>query len=170
MHSSPSDDLTNFEQFADVVHVDTQDEDYQEQIDEALGAGKQVFAYLSLCKGTKREERIDYLFDAWECDKMLIVDEDLQSSNVQSAARRIEGHDLQQELEQARFQEGSWSKSGPNWQRRKPTGKKPTRRFWPKTRRSSHPDPRRCWRRNGDSGTNIAFKKKRTLSHVFKWN
>ena len=73
--ASFADDLTNFEQFANAVHVDTQDEDYQEQIDDALGAGKQVFAYLSLCKGTRREERIDYLFDAWECDKMLIVDE-----------------------------------------------------------------------------------------------
>ena len=73
--ASFADDLTNFQQFSDVVHVDTQDEDYQAQIDDALGAGKQVFAYLSLCKGTKREERIDYLFDSWECDKMLIVDE-----------------------------------------------------------------------------------------------
>jgi hypothetical protein len=73
--ASFADDLTNFQQFSDVVHVDTQDEDYQAQIDDALGAGKQVFAYLSLCKGTRREERIDYLFDSWECDKMLIVDE-----------------------------------------------------------------------------------------------
>lgn len=67
-------DLTSFEQFANYAHVDTADSDYKEQIEEALANGKKVFAYLSLANGSKRQERIDYLFDN-AIKKLLIVDE-----------------------------------------------------------------------------------------------
>lgn len=67
-------DLTSFNQFANYAHVDTADTNYQEQIETALANGKKVFAYLSLANGTKRQERIDYLFDN-KIEKMLIVDE-----------------------------------------------------------------------------------------------
>jgi hypothetical protein len=67
-------DLTSFQQFADYVHVDTSDDNYQERINNALQLGKKVFAYLSLCNGDLRQSRIDYLFDL-TVQKMLIVDE-----------------------------------------------------------------------------------------------
>jgi len=67
-------DLTSFQQFANYAHIDTADADYQEQIEAALADGKKVFAYLSLANGSKRQERIDYLFDN-QVNKMLIVDE-----------------------------------------------------------------------------------------------
>jgi hypothetical protein len=67
-------DLVQFEQFANYVHIDTADSDYQEKIDNALKEGKKVFAYLSLCNGSKRQERIDFMFNQ-QCSKMLIVDE-----------------------------------------------------------------------------------------------
>jgi hypothetical protein len=67
-------DLTSFQQFANYAHVDTSDVDYQEQIKTALATGKKIFAYLSLANGTKRQERIDYLFNN-KIEKMLIVDE-----------------------------------------------------------------------------------------------
>ena len=67
-------DLTSFQQFANYAHVDTADADYQEQIESALANGKKVFAYLSLANGSKRQERIDYLFDN-KIKKLLIVDE-----------------------------------------------------------------------------------------------
>jgi len=67
-------DLTSFEQFANYAHIDTKDTDYQEQISNALSNGKKVFVYLSLANGSKRQERIDFLFNQ-TFDKMLIVDE-----------------------------------------------------------------------------------------------
>ena len=67
-------DLVQFNQFANYVHVNTSDSDYQEKVDKALAEGKRVFAYLSLCNGSKRQERIDFLFDKQK-STMLIVDE-----------------------------------------------------------------------------------------------
>jgi hypothetical protein len=67
-------DLTSFQQFANYAHIDTADADYQEQVEVALAEGKKVFAYLSLANGSKRQERIDYLFNNSN-NKMLIVDE-----------------------------------------------------------------------------------------------
>lgn len=52
--SSFASQLSCYEQFRDIVHVDTQDSEYQEKISSALSEGKQVFAYLSLCNGSKR--------------------------------------------------------------------------------------------------------------------
>lgn len=67
-------DLTSFEQFKDLVHVDTKDEDYEARVSAALDAGKQVVAYVSMCKGEKREGRIETLYDM-DVDRLLIVDE-----------------------------------------------------------------------------------------------
>ena len=66
--------ITSFEQFKDIVHVDTQDEDYQEKISCALSEGKQVFAYLSMCNGSKRQNRIDFLYSR-EVSRLTLVDE-----------------------------------------------------------------------------------------------
>lgn len=67
-------DLVQFQQFANYVHIDTGQPDYKEKIAKAFVQGKKVFAYLSLANGSKRQERIDFLFDQ-NCSKLLIVDE-----------------------------------------------------------------------------------------------
>lgn len=67
-------DFTSFEQFRNLVLVDTKDEDYKEQINKALKEGKQVVAFLSMCNGSRRGERIKFLFSR-KCTRMLIVDE-----------------------------------------------------------------------------------------------
>lgn len=67
-------DLSGFEQFKDLVVIDTQDDEYQEVIDTALSKGKQVVAFLSMCVGSKRQKRIDYLFGKY-VSRMVIVDE-----------------------------------------------------------------------------------------------
>lgn len=72
--TSFANDLKMFNQFTDYVHVDTGADDYQEKINTALAHGKKVFAYLSLCNGSKRQERVDYLFGV-TANRMLIVDE-----------------------------------------------------------------------------------------------
>lgn len=67
-------DITSFEQFKDIVHVSMEDEDYEDKINKALSENKQVFAYLSLCNGSKRQDRIDYLFGLG-VSRFLIIDE-----------------------------------------------------------------------------------------------
>ena len=54
--------------------VDTQDSDYQNQVNEYLKQGKQVVALVSLCNSTKRDDRIEFLMNK-KLDKHLIVDE-----------------------------------------------------------------------------------------------
>jgi len=67
-------DLTQFNQFSQYVHIDTGDVNYQQKINKALEQGKKVFAYLSMANGSKRQERIDFLFGQ-KCKTMLVVDE-----------------------------------------------------------------------------------------------
>jgi len=67
-------DLSGFEQFKDLVIVDTVDPDYRETISTALSNGKQVVAFLSLCVGSNRQQKINFLFKQ-SVSRMLIVDE-----------------------------------------------------------------------------------------------
>jgi hypothetical protein len=67
-------DLTSFEQFRDFVLVDTSDSDYQEQIDLGLASGKQVVAFLSMCSGGRRQEKINYLFNI-DVVRLVLIDE-----------------------------------------------------------------------------------------------
>lgn len=86
-------DLIQFQQFADYVHVDTGIAGYQEKINKALKNGKKVFAYLSLANGSKRQERIDYLFGQ-DCNRMLIVDEaDFGAHQIKQAKPLIDSID-----------------------------------------------------------------------------
>jgi hypothetical protein len=67
-------DLSSFEQFKDLVLIDTASDDYQEVVDAALSKGKQVVAFLSMCAGTNRQKKIDYLFGLSSA-RLVIVDE-----------------------------------------------------------------------------------------------
>lgn len=82
-------DLTSFDQFAEYAHIDTGKEDYQEQFQTAVDEGKKIIAYLSMSNGSKRQERIDYLF-SWD-NSILIVDEaDFGSHTANQADSLIE--------------------------------------------------------------------------------
>lgn len=72
--TSFEEDITSFEQFKGIVHINTEDDNYKEEIENALTAGKKVFTYLSLCNGTKRQDRIDFLFNL-NTSRFLIIDE-----------------------------------------------------------------------------------------------
>ena len=54
-------DLGDFEQFKDLVLVDTKDADYKDTVDANLKAGKQVVAFVSLCGGELRQDRLSFL-------------------------------------------------------------------------------------------------------------
>lgn len=72
--TSFANDIVRFDQFRDYVHVDTSDRDYEAKIEKAFSEGKKVFAYLSMCNGSKRQGRIDYLFGL-DKKRMLVIDE-----------------------------------------------------------------------------------------------
>ena len=87
-------DIAKFEQFREYVHIDTGEADYQMKIRRAFKDGKKVFAYLSLCGGGKRQERIDFLFGLRK-KRMLIIDEadfgahaEKQSMPLQNARKK----------------------------------------------------------------------------------
>lgn len=67
-------DITSFSQFSQYEHVSADDADYQDQVEDALSQGRKVFVYLSLCNGSKRQSRIDFITGV-DAPKMLIVDE-----------------------------------------------------------------------------------------------
>lgn len=70
-------DLSSFEQFRDLVLIDAADEDWQDDLDNALHSGLQVVVFLSMCSGGRRAEKIDRLFSA-DLDgygRLVLVDE-----------------------------------------------------------------------------------------------
>lgn len=67
-------DLTSFEQFKDLVLIDTANDDYQEVVSAGLAQGKQVVALLSMCSGSNRQKKIDFLFSQ-TCARLVLVDE-----------------------------------------------------------------------------------------------
>lgn len=67
-------DLIQFDQFCRYVHVDMQDPEYKDKIAVAIKEGKKVIAFLSMCGSSKRQERIDYLFNL-NASRFVIIDE-----------------------------------------------------------------------------------------------
>lgn len=67
-------DLSGYDQFKDFALVNTDEDDWKQSVDAHLKAKKQVVVFLSLCNGSKRQSRIDYLFNQ-NVNRLLIVDE-----------------------------------------------------------------------------------------------
>ena len=67
-------DLTGFEQFRNLVVVDSASPTYLKEVKDALKDGKQVVVFLSMCGGSNRQARIDNLFNIRKT-RLLIVDE-----------------------------------------------------------------------------------------------
>lgn len=67
-------DLSGFEQFKDLVLVDTKDLDYKETIDANLAADKQVVAFVSLCGGESRQDRLNFL-GSKPVNRLWLIDE-----------------------------------------------------------------------------------------------
>jgi hypothetical protein len=72
--ASFANDLKRFEQFRNLVVVDSSSDTYQDSITAAIKAGKQVVVFLSMCGSAKRQDRIDFLF-ALSARKLVIIDE-----------------------------------------------------------------------------------------------
>lgn len=67
-------DINSFEQFKHIIHINSDDKDYETKVLDALNNNKKVFVYLSLCNGSKRNDRIDFLFGI-NTKRCVIIDE-----------------------------------------------------------------------------------------------
>ena len=67
-------DIRKFQQFQDIEIVDSQKKGYQEKINQLVEEGKQVMVFLSLCNGSGRTERINFL-KSLDVQKLVFVDE-----------------------------------------------------------------------------------------------
>lgn len=66
-------DLTSFSQWQNYVHVDTIEKNWKNIVTENLRK-KPIVAYMSMCNGGHRQNRIDWLFSQ-QCSRFLIIDE-----------------------------------------------------------------------------------------------
>jgi hypothetical protein len=67
-------DIRKFQQFQEIEIVDSQVKGYQDKVTKFVDEGKQVMVFLSLCKGSGRNERLKF-FGGLEVQKMVFVDE-----------------------------------------------------------------------------------------------
>jgi hypothetical protein len=67
-------DIRKFQQFQNIEIVDTSDKNYQIQIEEFMNENKQVMVFLSLCNGSERKERINFLNNI-NLQRLVFVDE-----------------------------------------------------------------------------------------------
>jgi hypothetical protein len=67
-------DLNQFEQFRDMEIIDSGDDNYKKQIKDALKEGRQVVMFLSMCGGSLRQDRIDFIFGLKE-NRLVFIDE-----------------------------------------------------------------------------------------------
>lgn len=70
-------DLSSFEQFRDLVLIDAADDDWENDLDNALHSGLQMVVFLSMCSGGRRQDKIDRLFgaDLAGYGRLVLVDE-----------------------------------------------------------------------------------------------
>ena len=67
-------DLTSFEQFRDLVLIEAGEEDWEDHVQNAIKAGLQVVVFLSMCAGSRRQDKINFLF-AQDVAKLVLIDE-----------------------------------------------------------------------------------------------
>ena len=67
-------EVATFEQFRNFVLVNSKDEDYNDQIDNALKNNNKVIVFVSMCNGSNRESRLKDLFTL-NYDRLVIIDE-----------------------------------------------------------------------------------------------
>lgn len=67
-------DLTSFEQFRDMQLVEAGEDGWEEEVTSAIASEKQCVVFLSMCQGSRRQDKIDFLFGI-DATRLVIVDE-----------------------------------------------------------------------------------------------
>lgn len=67
-------DLTSFEQFRDLQLVEAGEDGWEEEVAAAIAGEKQCVVFLSMCQGSRRQDKIDFLFGL-KATRLVIVDE-----------------------------------------------------------------------------------------------
>lgn len=67
-------DLSSFEQFRNLVLVEAGDLDWEQTVSDAVANGLQAVVFLSMCSGSRRQDKIDFLFGV-NANRLVIIDE-----------------------------------------------------------------------------------------------
>lgn len=95
--SSFRNDFSGYEQFRNIVLVNTEDFAWNYQVNLALNEGKQVVVFMSLCKGIHRQPKIDFLFSE-KVRRLVVIDEAdygaHKSGQAEPLKRAIKSNDM----------------------------------------------------------------------------
>ena len=72
--SSFRNDFSGYKQFRNMVLINTEDFDWKDQVNAVLKEGKQAVVFMSLCNGSRRQSKIDFLFNK-KVNRLVVVDE-----------------------------------------------------------------------------------------------
>jgi hypothetical protein len=87
-------DLSSFQQFKDVVIINSKDNDYEVQVVKTLADNKQIIVFVSMCKSSKRDTRLNFLFSL-DVTRLIIADEpDFGLHRAGQATPLIEGRSI----------------------------------------------------------------------------
>ena len=74
VYRSYKNDIMSFKQFQHFEHVEANDPNLEQIIESNLNAGKKTVVYVSMCKSSKRDVRLEY-FKSLDCTKGWIIEE-----------------------------------------------------------------------------------------------
>lgn len=74
VYRSYKNDIMSFKQFLHFEHVEANDPNLEQIIESNLNAGKKTVVYVSMCKSSKRDPRLEY-FKSLDCTKGWIIEE-----------------------------------------------------------------------------------------------
>jgi hypothetical protein len=83
-------DLSSFEQFRNLVLIDASDDEWEGEVQYAIAGGRQVVVFLSMCSGSKRQSKINFLFEL-NVARLVVIDEaDFGAHQVKQSTPLIE--------------------------------------------------------------------------------
>jgi hypothetical protein len=86
-------DLGRFEQFRNFELIDSADEGWEDQVLHAIAAGLQAVVFLSMCNGSKRQDKIDFLFNLKHKRIMLIDEADYGVHQIKQSQPLVDARD-----------------------------------------------------------------------------
>ncbi len=89
--ASFANDLTSYNQFSQYKHIDANDLNFEDQIQNAFDNKQKVIVYLSLCNSKKRDYKIEHLLSLTDSTLLIIDEADFGAHQPKQALPLIEG-------------------------------------------------------------------------------
>lgn len=67
-------DLTSFQQFRNLALIEAGEANWKDNVRNSIQAGLQTVVFLSMCAGSRRQDKIDYIFSQ-DVDRLILIDE-----------------------------------------------------------------------------------------------